>query len=286
MISLDSFIAEIKSDLYSYNKAGLISDIDIYKYVMRGLKKFGGTIMTLQDHVVEVSNGHGVLPSNFYSLYIAYKCDRKGYYVKEPKYVDTLQQSYMWVERVEKKNIWNSCDPCCKEESEKTIVEKMYFRDVEAEFHYHNPTILKLGKRTDFNSCHKDCRNRLVKDAPHEININGTTMYTNFNEGVVYLQYYGLPIDEEGRPYIPATAKGELETYLEYFVKRYLIEKLILNNDDINLRTMFQYYVQQENIQLGLALTEIKMLTPNSYRRLKNLNRSTMLKYECMFPIM
>lgn len=287
MITIESFIADIKSELSSYNGAGLIDDVSIYKWVTKALLKFGANIMTLQDTVINVSNKQGVIPLNFYSMYVAYKCDKKGYYLKEPESIGTLQQVYSWVERVERTNHWNTCDPCCKEEEEKTIIEKVYFKDTEVEFHYHNPIMLKLGKTMKRDKCHSKCRNMIVKDSPHEIIINENTLVTNFLEGDVYMQYYGLPQDEKGKPQIPETPKGEVETYLEYHVKRKIFENILANGDDKTVSTMFSYYAQKEDSQLGLALTDAKFstLTPNSFRRLKKINRTEMQRYELMFPI-
>lgn len=287
MITIDSFIADIKSELSAYDSSGLIDDVSIYKWVMKAMLKFGANIMTLQDTVVNVKNSQALLPDNFYSLYVAYKCDKKGYYVKDKKHIDTLQQSYTWIERVERSNKWNTCEPCCSEKTDKTIIERIYHREAEAEFHYHKPVLLKLGRTMQRDRCHAKCRNMVVKDCPHEIIINGTTLFTNFSEGDVYVQYYGLPHSETGEIMIPETPKGELETYLEYHVKRKIFENIIANQDDSGASSLFQFYMQKEDMQLGLALTDAKFstLTPNSFRRLKKINRTEMQRFELRFPI-
>lgn len=286
MITVDSFIAELKSQYSSYADAGLIDEISIYGWVNEAVKKFGENVMTLQDTVVEVKNSQATLPDNYFSLYVAYKCDKKGYYIEDSKDIPQLQQSYMWVERVEKGNKWNLCEPCCTEDVEKTIVERVYYNGIETQYHYHNPVLLKLGKSMQRSRCHAKCRNLIVKDSPHEIIINSRTLTANFHEGDIYLQFYGLPQDEEGRPMIPDTPKGEVMKYVEYYVKRNFFEGLLANGDD-KAATLFNYYVQKEDSQLGLALTDAKFstLTPNSFKRLKKINRAEMMKYELMFPI-
>ena len=125
-------------------------------------------------------------------------------------------------------------------------------------------------------------RNRYVKDNPNEITIAGTTLRANFNEGNIYLQYYGLPMDEEGYIDIPETDNGHLETYLEYYLKRRLSERLIMNNDAQGLQNMFSYFKGEEQVALRNASSELKMssLTPAFAKRLKRLNRLEMLQYE------
>lgn len=192
----------------------------------------------------------------------------------------------MWTERIERSQKWNSCAPCCKDEEEKVITEKVFFKDVEVDFYYHKPLLLRLGKSMKRNKCHKNCRNLIVRDCPHEIIINGKTLYSNFPEGNVYIQYYGIPVDEGGKPVIPEVGRGELEKYVEYYTHMKFFEKLLKNKDDENIITLFNYYVRKEESQRGLALTDTKFskLTPKSFKRLQKINRAEMLKYECNFP--
>jgi len=286
MITLDSFIADIKSELSAYDASGLIDDISIYKWVCKALLKFGSNIMILQDTLISVDNSQGNIPANFYSLYAAYQCDKKGYEPLSKEVRKQLQQQYSWVERVERSNKWVSCEACCQCEEEKTIVENVYYGDTEVKFHYHQPVLLKLGRTFDRNSCHKECRNRIVKDNPNEIIILNNTLFSNFKEGDVYMQYYGLPKNENGIVCIPESPKGEVETYLEYHVKRKIMENVLANQDDSGAASLFQFYSQKEDSHLGLALTDTKFskLTPNSFRRIKKINRLEMQRYELMYP--
>jgi len=98
----------------------------------------------------------------------------------------------------------------------------------------------------------------------------------------VYIQYYGLPEDEEGNIEIPDTPNGHLETYLEYFLKRRLTERLMGNNDTVGLQNLYQVYSQQESVSLRNASTEIKMtnLKPRTFKRMQSLNRLESLQYE------
>lgn len=285
-MTFDTFIAEFKSENENYYNAGLIDEGSVLKWFNEALKPFGQNIMILQDTVVDVNNSEGILPDNFYSLYMAYKCNPKGYHFNK-KYKDIVQNSYMWTKRVERSNDWNSCDPCCVNEENKIITEKLILNDTEVEFYYEKPTLLKLGKSMKRDKCHKECRNILIKDSPYEIIINEKTLYSNFDKGYVYIQYYGLPTDEEGKPIIPEVGRGELERYVDYYVHLKFFEKLLKNKDDENIITLFNYYNQKEQLHKSLALTDTKFskLTPNSFRRLKNENRREMLKYEFNFPI-
>ncbi len=279
-------IEEIKSDFSKYSDAGLIDEASINRDIEKGLKRFGNDVMELQETVIEVVNGFAKLPEGFFSLYIAYLCEPIGYSANK---VDKpfLVKSDFFIERTQRTMEWNSCDPCCVDEHEKVITESLYLNDRQVDFHYKNPILLKLGKSFNKKSCHDKCRNKFVKDCPSEIVINGNTLYTNFDCGSIYMQYYGLPTDEEGEIDIPDTKNGHLDTYLEYFIKRRLAERLLGNNDAVGLSNLYNIYKQEEQIALRNASNELKFakLTPRSFKRMKRLNDLELLKYEINFPI-
>ena len=236
----------------------------------------------LQETVVDVKDGYGQLSENFFSLYAAYLCKPAYYKTNDIEYHD-LQQSYFYRERVETSSKWNECESCCEVKEEKIIKENLYFKRGKAEFYYQEPELLRLGKTFKKSACHTACRNKLVKDNPNEIVIFGTTMQTNFKEGSVYMQYYGLPLSEDGRVEIPETKNGFLETYLEYHIKRRLAERLMGNNDAQSLANLYSVYVQQEQISLRNTSGNLKMskINPlNTRVRIQRLNRLETLSYE------
>jgi hypothetical protein len=99
------------------------------------------------------------------------------------------------------------------------------------------------------------------------------------------MQYYGLPVDEEGNIDIPETPNGHLETFLEYFLKRRIAERLMANNDALGLQSLYQVYKQEENVSLRNASTELKMskLKPSTFQKMKMLNKLESLQYETNF---
>lgn len=283
-MNVESLIAEIKEEFKQYDSAGLIDDASLLRWANKGLKRFGQSIATRQDTIVQVSHGQATLPAGFHSLHMALKCSGKGYYCKEES-IPVLQNSLMWKERIERKQSWNSCAPCCKEECETVITENVYINDAQMTFYYDSPQLLKLGKQTKRDVCAKGCRNLAVVDSEYEININNLTMFTNFDEGSVYIEFYGLEM-EDGFPLIPETPRGELDTYIEYYLKMRLLEVLLTNKDDANLATLFQYYVRKEGTQFGLAMSDAKFstLTPDSYRKLAVSNKLRLMRQEITIP--
>lgn len=280
-MNTQALIEEIKNDFRKYSDSGLIDENSLYRDIVLGLKRFGNDIMVLQEKVVEVKNGTSTLPNNFFSLYLAALCEPLGYKVNNAQ-ADHLQSSHYYTEKVVKSNRWSECDACCDTVEENVIRENLYFKDSSVEFYYKNPKLLRLGKAFIKDGIHNSCRNKLVRESVNEITINNFTLNANFSEGDIYLQYYGLPIDEDGFMEIPETPNGHLETYLEYYLKRRLAERLMGNNDAQGLSNLYSVYKQEEQIALRNASNEVKMrkITPQSLKRMTRLNKIESLKYE------
>ena len=283
--NVEGLIAQIKSDLSKYDDAGLIDDTSLYRDITLGLKRFGNDVMQLQENMVEVKNGYGELPQSFFSLYVAYLCNPAGFTSTQFIHQDPLISSIVYKEKVINEKVWSECDASCETVTENVIRENIYFNGKAIQLRYNNPTLLSLGKSFNKSNCHSACRNKLVRDNPNEIVILDYRLQANFNEGYIYMQYYGLPTDEDGNIEIPETKNGHLETYLEYFLKRRLAERLMGNNDAQGLQSLYQVYKQEETVALKNASTELKMskLKPSTFAKIKRLNQLESKQFETNF---
>lgn len=265
MVNIESLITGVKSDLSKFDEAGIINEDSIYSDIINALKRFGNDIMVEHETVVEVKDGYGELPPEFFSLVFAYLCEPAHYSTNNVE-IHTLQKSLFYRERIEQSSSWSECDACCKTETETSIQEKIYLNEGAAlTFTYKNPTLLKLGKSFQKNKCDAACRNKIVKDNPNEIVILGTTLQANFNAGFVYTRYKGLPMTD-GEIDIPHSKNGHVDTYIEYHVKRRLAERLIANNDAASLSSMYAIYRREEQMALQNASNELKMSNINPQR--------------------
>ena len=255
----EEFLAELKVDFSRYFETDLIDDLSVLRWVNQALKKFGGDITILQDAVLEVEGGKAKLPDNFFSLKVAKKCD-KDYIGVTSENEGILKQSLFWTDVRLKQKDWRVCSDCVTsdEVEETTITQTFYVDKTPFIKHYKSPTILRLSKAFKRNVSGFNCENTCFEKSPYEINIRGNMLYTNFSEGDVYIKYYGVELDDDGLPIIPETTKGELLTYVLYFVKRNILETIMTNGDDVNVANLFQYYSNQEVMQLGLAMTDVK----------------------------
>ena len=283
--SIESFIEEIKADFRKFSDGGLLDEASIYRDIVNGIKRFGNDVQEVHETVIYVENGKAVLPEGFMTLYIAYLCEPIGYSGNNIE-KHHLQDSNFYIEKTERDVRWDSCDPCCTTENEKVITEKLFFKDIEIDFNYGNPQLLRLGKSFNKNSCHNKCRNKFVTECPYEIIINKDVLYTNFDCGSIYLQYYGLPKNEEGELIMPHSFNGHIEEFLEYHVKERVAERLIASGEAQGLGSLYTIYAQKKSTALRNAMAEQKMgsLNPDRLRRRwSRLNRAEALTYSLNF---
>jgi len=90
------------------------------------------------------------------------------------------------------------------------------------------PLRMKIGQGVE-----KGCPNLSV-NAPNEGWIKGGFLFTNFQEGTVYINYQGQMEDDNGNLMVPD--HDLLNEYYEYALKQRILENLYLNGEDVSQR--------------------------------------------------
>ena len=73
-----------------------------------------------------------------------------------------------------------------------------------------------------------------------EITISRGEVFTNFEKGIILLNYYVYPYGEDGLPQIPDMPKFKLA--VEHYVKWKALENMWVNNDDMGVEKKMQYF--------------------------------------------
>lgn len=282
-------IAEITSDMSQYEELGLIDEISMKRWIRNELLRFGGNLMDLCETTLRVKNNQVQLSDDFWSLYLAVRCEPAGYEITDGS-KDILQNSSFYRERIERDAEWDNQSESFKYRNHKQVIENFVFRDASVNFYYNNAQFLRLSKGMKRDVCHpqsKHLNREITRNLPYEINIRQQTLYTNFKEGYIYMQYYGLPTDEDGELMIPVTQHRSIEKYLEYYCKKKIMEKVVGNGDSSgNDVTMLGYYAAEAEKAFTLAMTEAKFegLGKDWASRVRNATRRETRKYESMLP--
>jgi hypothetical protein len=130
-----------------------------------------------------------------------------------------------------------------------------------------------------------DCRNRIESNSPFEIIINAKTLYANF-DGKIYMRYRATPEDEAGIPYIPDTALGKVQYYVETYVKAKLFENICANENLDLACKLSQKFEAEARFELDGAKRDAKMENFNldSMWAIARQNRREVAMIEAMWP--
>ena len=282
-IPLEEFIADLTSSNYFKDNSQLVDEASIARWVFLKLKNFGRNVMDKYERVIHVDNYRAELPENFASLFLAVFCE--PHLISMPEDTEPLRvQSRLYAEKIScpEESICTDCLPTCKEGScVDRVVENLYLDPTtNVNVLYRNPVYVKIGSDLIRSQCEANCINRHVKDSPYSMNIKGKTVYANFKKGAIYLQYYGLPMDDNCLPVIPITPNGYLEEYLEYYVKRKILEDAMLSDDTTNKQYIYSSYIQQETDLHAKAKADTSKIDMVALFKAMGNNRFRMRKYD------
>lgn len=286
-MTLTELKAEISTSLQMYEDSGLVDHHAIDLWIKNALKKFGNNVMQLSEKVLRVEKSRTPLPEDFWRLYVAAMCKPTAHKILNGD-KDILASSVYWTKRIETEYGWNNLSESHNKKNYKEVVEREYYRGTEIESRYQpSPVVLSITRGFNRDLYTKDCvniRSHFTRDQEHEINLTNNYIETNFKEGHIYIQYYGLPKNEDGE-IVVSSPNSHLEEYLEYLAIRKTLQNIMLSSD-ADVSNKIQYFLQMERESHSNAMTESKFnsLGENYDKRMRDRNRATTMKYEQMFP--
>jgi len=226
-ISAEEIYSKIRREFKSFTSSNLIDEGEFPIYTKEVLDKLGMSAMQECEAILDIENKKHKLPYNFQQLHAAYKCTpsfSKTDAIWHPQQSSTVRNDIT----CETIGVSNCKIECCYTE---TVLEKItiqqFIKDDCSYRNYCNPVLLRLSPNVK-SSCSSDCLN-LHASSIFEISINNGYLYTNFDEGSVYIKYYGLPTDEDGLPMIPDIT--EIKKAVEWYIKYQLLLNWWFNSE-------------------------------------------------------
>lgn len=273
MNNIDAIIAQVLSQFKRYNVSDVIDENSMYRDVILAIRGFGNDITTLQEDIVEIRNGEGKLPDNFYRLKGAILCQPDNIHFQNVEYRQLVELGYV-SNLSEITSRWNICDnDCCNEVEDKIYTKEVYFAEnSRVRMNYKKIKYLKLGRTVDRKSCTTDCENFGISNEQDEITITGDKLRANFNEGSIHILYRGFPTNEEGEMELPETPNGYLEKYIEGLLKVETAERIITNGDNVEgLMRLYSSWKQDLVVLKRKASNELKTSEFNMAKMTKNI---------------
>lgn len=261
---LKSLVAEILSGIRKYDDLGQIDYRTLDLILRNELKRFGSNVMERRSKVLEVINGKARLPENFSRLRSAIRCDVMKV-VPEIEIDDQWRMDAYTARRTENTYEWDNATETHFKQSYKEIYESKLVRGSRIKFIYNPYEILSLKKGFNRDLTTSDCINKNISKikGSGEINITADYIYTNFEEGDIYIIYEGLQEDEDGEIIVPDYSN--LIDYLIATASYKLLRGLVINDEAKNLVSVLNLLKQESDSAYIKATTQVKMenLDPN-----------------------
>jgi hypothetical protein len=246
--SSDSLFDRIKKRLNSFDSSGLIDDGDFHKHIKYVLEEIGQAVYKECEAVLPVKDFKTRLPGNFKNFHAAYRCSFEWSGTK------SINEQRPWIYYFDTeitRDCPKECTIECKPEYGKTKVVIRTFVNGEPcnTGTCHSPVLLTLSPNVR-ELCAEDCLNQFSTNQG-EIGVKDGHIITNFDSDSIYIQYYGLPIDENGLPMIPDNEN--VEKAIEYYIYTQLFEEWYWNSTVPDMPRMLADARQQFDFYIAMA---------------------------------
>ena len=225
--TFDQLLDEVATDFVTYSNEGMIEPAQLIKVAQRVNYDLGLRIHGTKEKVLDIEKRKTRLPDDFYVLNYAYLCGR--YTVTTPTMSGRETENVIL-----KSDLCRKCgqpDTTCSCESTYAVEcktgEKVYVQVVEKR-KYETKTYDSFEKLNIATSTGKtDALNDMAKSGY----IKNGFIYTNVEEGSVFISYQGSLEDDEGN--LLVLDHPVINEYYEYAMKQRILENLYINGEDV-----------------------------------------------------
>lgn len=225
--TFDELLNEVATDFVQYNNEGMIEPGQLIKVAQRVNYDLGLRIHGTKEKVLDIEKRKTRLPEDFYVLNYAFLCGR--YTVTQP-----LMQGRHTENVVLNTSYCSKCgvpDPDC-------TCEKTYTVECNTGEKIHVQVVEKRGFETrtydTFEKVHISSstgRKDALDDSGRNAYIKNGFVYTNIEEGKLYVSYQGALEDDEGN--LLVLDHPMINEYYEYALKQRLLENLFMSGEEV-----------------------------------------------------
>jgi hypothetical protein len=275
--TLKQLLDEVSVDFTMYNTEKLMDPAQLIKVAQRVTYDLGLRIHGTKEKVLELSHTKTRLPDDFYILNYAYMCGK--FTTMQPRMMGRQTENVI-VEGIEGCRKCGSPDlSCCCEATyavECKTGENIYVQVIEKRVNetrvYDTFRPLSIANSTGQ-------RDALDNNLPSGYIKNGF-LYTNVEEGQVFISYQGALENEEGE--LLVLDHPMINEYYEYAIKQRVLENLFMNGEDVAQK--LQLVEQRLRAARNYALTIVNTPDHAEMKELWEMNRRAQyVKYYDMF---
>jgi hypothetical protein len=237
--TFDELLNEVQTDFVTYSNEGMIEPAQLIKVAQRVNYDLGLRIHGTKEKVLDLDKRKIKLPSDFYVLNYAYLCGK--YTVSYPSMSGRHTENVILdPSKCTVVNGVNTCNKCGGTDTtcicERTYAvecktgEKVYVQVVEKRKHevktYETTERLHVASSTG--------RIDALNDNQKTAYIKNGFIYTNIDEGSVFISYQGALEDHDGN--LLVLDHPVINEYYEYAMKQRILENLYINGEDVSQR--------------------------------------------------
>lgn len=273
--SFDELLAAVLSDFSMYDQEGLIDPQELIKVAQRVNTDLSIKINMNRQAILDIEKGRVRMPNDYHKLNLAFILTEKVINVPNMHGVQTeevmiLPNDCNNPSPLPHSTFNSTCRPgtvrmteCCKQ------------YQVVQYFHSTNVTYKKLHKVniTSGPGLFEDCPNRHWQSEFTGYIKNGW-LYTNVEEGKLYLSYVSTMEDDEGN--LIVLDDNIINEYYEYALKERILENLMFNGEDV--ANKLQYASNKRRIARIEAKTRAGMYEFDELEQMWEENRKQMYK--------
>lgn len=275
--TFESLLEDVKVDLKSLTTDGTIDPSQLIKVATRINYDLGLRIYMTKERLLKVEKGRVRLPSDFYVMNFALLCGEftetqavpQGTNIQEvtPKWRPWVEQNYC-------SNVSLPQQPVCLTQCGQSYELIQIVNTQQRNYKTFAPIRFR---NSQFIDC--DCPN-LQSMARDEAYIKDGWIYTNFEDGNLYINYQGTLENDEGNLMVPD--HPYLNEYYEYGLKKRILENLIM--DGVNVGAQLQLIQGEYRGARNNALSFVNTPNFSEMEKVWTMNRKAMYgKYYDMF---
>lgn len=275
--SFDSLLEDVKLDLRSLATDGTVDPAQLLKVAIRVNYDLGLRVYMTKERLLEVCKGRVRLPDDFFVMNFALLCGEATYTSAKPQGTNVQHVTPEWRPWVEQ----NYCSDISLPEQPVCLTQcgssYQLIQVVNTETRTYSHFLPIRFKNSQFVDC--DCPN-LGYIGRDEAYIKDGWIYTNFQDGNLYINYQGTLEDSEGNLMVPD--HPYLNEYYEYALKKRILENLLM--DGTNVTAQLQLVMQEYRAARNNALSVVNTPNFSEMEKLWAANRKAMYgKYYDMF---
>jgi hypothetical protein len=236
----DELLASVLSDFKTYDQEGMIDPQDLIKVAQSINKELTIKIHQLKEAVLDVNKCTVRLPNDFYSLNFALLCSK--YEVTVPVMHGTNTEDVIAPPVVAcAANSANNHPVVCLSTCGKDYSVVQRFKYETRTYQHFLPIHIEDSARVSTR-----CPNKFLR-AERSAYIKAGWLYTNFDNGVLYINYMGSMEDDEGN--LLVLDHPIVNNYYEYALKERILENMLVEGESVGelLRLMA---VRKKNARL------------------------------------